>query len=125
MSDGTEGNFTYLFNYSNLQDLFNRTKQMNESLLTAFEESEKFFDSIINSTKWKGRAKEEFQAFYHLVLQYHGQLAGKTVKAVGTVSTVQVEHEPCAMAIEALNKLLINLDSFTDNSQCYKNMESI
>lgn len=87
--------------------------------------SKHLFDFFETTPLWTGLAKEKLVAYYHLLLQYHGQLIGETVPSRGRIATVKNMGNNVAKVEKALKDLLDRISTFTDNSESYKKMESI
>lgn len=118
------GKGTYVYDFEQLNVLLNSTKTINENTIAAFNLSKSFFDNLVDTESWKGTSKDTFQAYYHLLLQYHGQLIGETVASIGTMNPVSVDGDPFREAHKALSDLFSNMYEFTDNCQAYKRLEN-
>lgn len=82
------------------------TEKVQTSLQESYETSKRFFYSI-SPRMWSGKAKTEFMAFYHLLLQYHGCLAG--------IDTAGYEGGGgYTVSYESLKEMAKALDNFHD-----------
>lgn len=115
----------YVFGPADIEVLYNNTKKMNENLKNAFEQSKFLFNLLETTTYWTGLSKEQLMAYYHLVLQYHGQLVGETVPSRGNVATVENLGDNVTEVEKALRELLERIEAFTDYSENFKKMENI
>lgn len=114
-----------LFNRGVFGELENDTILMDESLKLAFKYGKEFLDMLVDTKLWTGQSKDEFQCFFHLVMQYHGQLVGEVVSSVGNVSTTKINGKACKIAIDTLTDFNRSMDQFTGNSESYQELEKI
>ncbi|WOO36585.1 hypothetical protein R2R35_22790 [Anaerocolumna sp. AGMB13020] len=106
-------------------ELKNNTSQMNDKLEKAFQLGKEFLAMLQTTDQWEGKSKEEFQSYLHLVLQYHGQLIGEKMPAIGKVKTAKVNGNTCETALETLQEHNRNMDQFTGNCKSYQELERI
>lgn len=120
MSDITK----YVFDYEQLGALLENTKTVNENLTSAFGLSKEVFNGLVDTIFWKGLSKDQFQAYYHLIIQYHGLMIGESVPSVGQVKSAGLKGDPCQEAQNALKELIANMDEFFNNCGIYKELEN-
>lgn len=101
------------------KEFIKKSVEMESYLKSAFDNSKTFFSSMRESDLWVGQLKDEFLAYYHLVLQYHGWLIGETAQSTGSVSVVSPEMNCCGEINDSLKKLIEAMGAFENNSdQC-------
>lgn len=115
----------FLFDRDCLEDFKNHTDSINNSLENAFQTGKGFLEMLAATNLWAGQSKEEFQCFFHLVMQYHGQIVGETVPSIGKISTAKVNGKSCEIALDTLTELNRNMDEFTGNCRSYQELEKI
>lgn len=116
----------YVLNPDGISDIGTLNESVRELLRTSLEKSQKFFEEMIGTDLWIGEKKEEFMAFYHLVLQYHGWLAGQSVPSFGDHgSSVKVDADCADNLCIAFKDLFNNVNSFDSNSSNYQGLEGI
>lgn len=115
----------YLFDADNIFMLTQTSKDMENALKTAFDEAKALLDLMQGTGLWIGQLKNEFTAYLHLLVQYHGWLAGETIPSMGTVSTVQPEADCCSEMNKAWSDMMTNMLKFTANSDAYQQLEDI
>ncbi|WP_033165533.1 hypothetical protein [Clostridium sp. KNHs205] len=106
-------------------ELEKNTSQMNENIEKAFQLGKEFLAMLQVTDQWKGKSKEEFQSYLHLVLQYHGQLIGEKIPSIGKVKTAKVNGNTCEVALETLQEHNKNMNQFTGNCKSYQELERI
>jgi hypothetical protein len=114
-----------LFNRDKFEELKKDTILMNDSLSLAFQHGKKFLEMLVDTKLWAGKSKDEFQCFFHLVMQYHGQLVGEEVISLGNVSTASIKGKPCEIAKDTLTNFNQSMDQFTGNCESYQELEKI
>lgn len=114
-----------LYNKEEFETLMKNTKEMNERLNSAFQRGKTFLDMLVDTQLWTGDSKDEFLCYFHLVMQYHGQLVGEAVPSIGKISSAKVKGKTCEIALNTLEELNRNMDEFTGNSRSYQELEKI
>lgn len=116
----------YVFNPENISEIGSKNEEIKELLKQSFEHSKKFFEEMVDTDLWVGESKEQFMAFYHLLLQYHGWVAGENVPSYGALgSSVKVEANCAENLSEAFKSLYENITAFDSNSANYQELEGI
>ena len=96
------------------------TKHVQEKLQQSYETSKKLFESLQDPTLWFGQTKDEFMAYYHLLLQYHGCLAGITTGPYSGGGGYTVNYDCLKEMADALHELYMKLLCYPNNSNNYK-----
>lgn len=114
-----------LFDRDKFEELKNNTSLMNDNLMKAFQQGKEFLDLLVETKLWTGQSKDEFQCYFHLVMQYNGQLVGEKVPSVGIISSAKVKGKPCEIVLDTLKDFNRSMDQFTGNCGSYQELEKI
>ena len=119
----------YQCSREDLQELIHDDTEMIEHLESSFRKSLATFAVLVQTDLWQGRSKEEFTSFYHLVMQYHGWVAGMPVPSVGeypsSISSRTNGNECSKRMHKAYTDLIEKMNSFCYESRWYKDLEAI
>lgn len=116
----------FVMNHDGISEIGTYNESIKELLKSSFDASKSFYIGMTNTDLWIGESKEEFMAFYHLILQYHGWVSGQTVPSFGKLSpSVQADANCSEQLCAAFKKLYEDMSSFDSNSVSYQGMEEI
>ena len=115
----------YLFDTIRLQAISKLLGQLDTSMIDAFEQSQQLLSKLNNNETWRGEFRNQFIAFYNLLLQYHGQLCGKTAKSIGECKTASAEMDPIKKIYDAVEKLVDDIKELPNNSEGYRELKEV
>lgn len=115
----------YAFEVEKLRQINNSLKKVSTQMEGSFQLSQNLLNALKDNENWKGQFRNEFIAFYHLLLQYHGQLCGKTAQAIGDQGTVSAEMNPIQKMQSAVEELLDNINQLPESSENYKALKDV
>jgi len=95
-----------------------------ENLKSSFEVSGSLLGAVQTNGEWKGNTAKEFEAFFHLVYQLHGWVAGQPVSNKAS-SCIGDARDYSREMSDAFDSLLSSLDSFGGQSEVYRNLTEI
>jgi len=109
----------------NISNMAKHTKELQDCLQETYRMSKRIYDSITPNL-WSGKSKDEFMVFYHLLLQYHGCLAGLNTPGnnqLGRGYTIKSDY--LAEMEKALSGFYDDLCRFQTSNSNYKNMKGM
>ena len=115
----------YVLDETQIQSIKALDKEFGEALAHSFQLSKELYSYMFESQRWLGTSKDEFMAFYHLMIQYHGWVAGETAPSLGDLSSRVVDFNCAEAMAEAWEILTKGMLDFTSNSESYKELEAI
>lgn len=115
----------YVFELEQIEEIRKLLGQINSNMEESFRKSQTILNSLRNNENWKGEFRNTFIPYYHLILQYHGQLCGKTTQSIGSVGTVSAEMNPIQKLQEAVKDLMNDVTNFPNNSEQYKALKEV
>lgn len=88
---------------SSLNKAIEQAKIINRSLLDAHASAEGF-KSTLSSSQWSGKAKDEFQAFLDILIQYHFDLCDAADKNLNALEKLK-KHMDQLMNEDIVNEV--------------------
>lgn len=111
--------YKYTFDAAGIERIHQNSAEIESHLKSSFDNSKTFFSSMIETDLWTGQLKDEFLAYYHLVLQYHGWLIGEKAPSIGSVSVISPEMNSCGEINDSFKKLIEAMGKFeSESDQC-------
>ena len=115
------------YNKSELYSMYNITFSLHDALTRSYDAASAMFEMLKTTEAWKGRAKDEFMSFFHLVIQYHAWIVGRQMpeydgyrtnkSASDSIFTVDIASQ--------LISLYYKLDGFEITSDTYKKLKEL
>lgn len=117
----------YHLNKSNISSFGSAHKELQDLLDNSFKNAENLFLEVVNTKLWSGKKRDEFVSFFHIILQYHGWVAGKSVPSYANLpSTLPSDANCCLEELQNAFKMLYEImGEFDSASSSYKDLESI
>lgn len=111
-----------LFSGEDMIDAYQTQLLVEVNMETAYRKALTLYNEISVTDKWEGTSKDAFQAFLHLMLQFHGALINADVP---NGSKLNITYNFCERSKEAFRECHSNIMDFPDNSEVLKEMEKI
>ncbi|MDD6571054.1 MAG: hypothetical protein PUF12_01575 [Thermoflexaceae bacterium] len=114
MADRERESQIYLFDKTNMIEAYQAQLSITAHMETSFRLAMEIYNELETTDLWQGKSKEEFQAFFHLVMQFHGALINAQVP---NGSELKITHNFCREAQEAFRECYRNMMDFPSVSE--------
>jgi len=111
-----------LFDRTNMANLNQLQTDVNLHMRKAFKLGKCLYEEIKDTNIWSGESKKALEVYLHLILQFQGAFINESVEGG---SDLKITMNYCEYAKESLVQGLINMERFSQNSECIHKMGEI